>query len=255
MKVIFFDMDGTLLSHKYKEVPLSARKALQKLRQNGIRVVVCTGRSMSELNRLPGNGIQYDGYITLNGSLIYDENKNLIFDVPLDENDKECLIHLFEEKKMPISLVNKDELYANYIDEFTKIAHEAVSSPLPNIKEHDGKEFYLAIAYANKIEEQQLSNMLPNCKITRWNEFGLDIISKNGGKAKGIQKYLEIYHLNQKDTMAFGDGENDIEMLEYVQLGIAMGNSNEQVKAIADDVTDSVDDDGIEHALIKYHLI
>ena len=74
-------------------------------------------------------------------------------------------------------------------------------------------------------------------------------------KATGIQKVLDHYHLDQDDTYAFGDGENDLEMIEFCRVGVAMGNACDELKEIAEYVTDSVNDDGIYHAFKHYHLI
>ena len=90
-----------------------------------------------------------------------------------------------------------------------------------------------------------LENMLDECSITSWNETGIDIISKHGGKAKGLAKFMERYGLRPGETMAFGDGENDIEMLRVAGLGVAMGNAEAAVKAAADRVTLSNNDNGI----------
>ena len=77
-KAIFFDIDGTLVSHTSKCVPQSARKALDKLSDKGILRIVATGRSMMELDMLPVKDIFLDGYVTLNGQLCLAEERNII---------------------------------------------------------------------------------------------------------------------------------------------------------------------------------
>ena len=100
-----------------------------------------------------------------------------------------------------------------------------------------------------------LKAILPDCRITRWNDRAVDIISRGGGKVVGIKQYLEENDILPQETMAFGDGENDIEMLEAVGIGIAMGNADDIVKKSADYVTDSVDNDGIGKALRYFQII
>lgn len=75
-----------------------------------------------------------------------------------------------------------------------------------------------------------------------------------GGKTAGVKAYLKANNLEKEETMAFGDGDNDIEMLKYVQIGVAMGNAGCEVKANADYITDSVDNDGIMKALISLNI-
>ena len=82
-----------------------------------------------------------------------------------------------------------------------------------------------------------------------------DIIPCNGGKDIGIQKILDYFNINKEEAMAFGDGGNDISMLKYVGTGGAMGNDKDNVKAIADYITDSVQEDGIVNALKHFEII
>lgn len=93
------------------------------------------------------------------------------------------------------------------------------------------------------------------CKVTRWNDYAVDVISHLGGKASGIKEYLLLNHIGRDESMAFGDGENDIEMLKFVQISVAMGNADDLVKRSSDFVTDSVDHDGVEKALIQLGVI
>ena len=73
IKAVFFDVDGTLLSHSQNDVPESTRRALRELRTRGVHTVVATGRHMIEFSKLPVFDIPFDGYLTLNGNLLLDE--------------------------------------------------------------------------------------------------------------------------------------------------------------------------------------
>ena len=83
----------------------------------------------------------------------------------------------------------------------------------------------------------------------------MDIIPADGGKGNAIERILERYGLSREDAIAFGDGDNDIDMLRYAHIGVAMGNAGEHVKTHADYVTACVDDDGIYKALKVYGLL
>ena len=126
---------------------------------------------------------------------------------------------------------------------------------MPERREYTGGEIYQAIAYVGKDREDWLKNILPGSRITRWNDRAVDIISRNGGKVTGIKQYLKENHISAQESMAFGDGENDMEMLEFAGVGIAMGNAEDMVKKSADYVTDSVDNRGIENALRYFSVI
>ena len=83
----------------------------------------------------------------------------------------------------------------------------------------------------------------------------VDVIPENGGKGMGIKTMLDYLGFSKEEAMAFGDGGNDIEMLEFVKYGVAMGNSGENVKKSAAYVTDDVDSDGIYNALVHYNVL
>ena len=92
-------------------------------------------------------------------------------------------------------------------------------------------------------------------KITAWWDHAADIIPANGGKGMGIQKMLEHYQLDRSEALAFGDGNNDIEMLQTVGTGVAMENASADLKAIADEICGNVAEDGIYHYCIENGLI
>ena len=83
----------------------------------------------------------------------------------------------------------------------------------------------------------------------------IDVLPAIGGKDIGIQKVMKYYDLKDTETMGFGDATNDIPLLKSVGIGVCMGNGKEEVKQIADYVTDSVDEDGLYNALKKYQIL
>ena len=253
IKAVFFDVDGTLISHNQKGIPKSTIEALDKLAEKGIRRVLATGRHTVELAMLPVNDIAFDGYITLNGQLCLDGQKNVISGTPIDGKEKEMILQLFRERTLPVVLVEKDRFYINFINHEVELAQESISTPLPDVDEYSGNEIYQAVVYLE--DERALVEQLPNCKITRWAKFGVDVIAASGGKTEGIKEYLQLNQLKREETMAFGDGENDIEMLQYVQIGVAMGNADDEVKQNADYVAASIDDDGLMKALVEFKVI
>lgn len=255
VKVIFFDVDGTLLSHAKKKVPDSTKRSLAKLREKGIKCVLATGRHMTELEELPVRELAFDGYITLNGQLCLDDKGTVIYGDPIVGQEKERIIGLFEERKLPLILVEKDKMYINYVDQSVREAQKKISTAIPKTGVYSGEEVYMAIAYVRKEKEDRLKALLPNCGITRWNEDGVDIIAGHGGKTTGIEQYLKQYGIGRQETMAFGDGANDAEMLRFVEIGVAMGNAEKEVKEKADYVTADIDDDGIEKAFRHFGII
>ena len=110
IKAVFFDVDGTLLSHKINDVPLSTQIALQKLRARGILTVIATGRSMIEFSQLPVGNLDFDGYLMLNGQLLMDQSKSVYAGTSIDEGEMKILERIFNRKKIPFMLVGADKL-------------------------------------------------------------------------------------------------------------------------------------------------
>lgn len=255
IKVAFFDVDGTLLSHKTGQIPDSTIKALKELRNIGVKVVLSTGRHLSELDELPFQNITFDGYVMVNGQLCLNEKKEIIYDNPIEGEAKEKIIQLFQDKEIPIVLVEENRMYINYVDDYVIKSQQEISTSIPKIDKYKSDNLYLACAYINKTQEDTLKKLLFDCTITRWNDNAIDIVPKNISKVTGIKQYLQANNINKNETMAFGDGPNDIEMLKYVEIGVAMGNGKDEVKEIADYVTDDIDSDGIYKALIDLSIL
>ncbi len=255
IKAIFFDVDGTLLSHKLGAVPQSTQDALHEIRKHGIKTVIATGRHMIELSKLPVMDLDFDGYLTLNGQLLLDESKHVYAGTPINREEMEIVSGIFRAKKIPFVLIGQDERYINYVNDTVIQTQNNTKGTVPDIGNYDGEEIYQCLAFVPEHEKQLLNDILDECAVTSWNETGIDIIPRGGGKSKGIQLFMDNAGITRDEIMAFGDGENDIDMLKFAGIGVAMGNASDTVKANADYVTDSVDQDGILHALQHFGLI
>lgn len=255
IKAVFFDLDGTLISNTTGGIPKSTRKSIDCLRMNGVRVFTATGRHMSEIKDLPAFDIQFDGFITLNGQLCLDSRKELLYGEPISERNVEQMLTMFEARKVPLMLVEKDRMYINYIDEMVEKAQAAINTAVPDIGTYSGEPIYQFILYSEEKTAEKIVAGLEDCKMTRWNPYGVDIISKSGGKVAGIKRIIQACGIRRNEVMAFGDGENDMDMLRYAGIGVAMGNAEEDVKVCADYITDDVDEDGIEKAFKYFKMV
>ena len=255
IKAIFFDVDGTLLSNESNSVPDSTRKALQEVRRKGVLIVIATARHMSDLEKMPVKDIDFDGYIVLNGQLICDSDHKMYAGKPIDRGEMEVLSRIFAAKKIPFVMVTENDSYINYVNDTVKETQEEFHDEVPETGRYYGENVYQIMAFVSDKEKQLLDDLLDECAITSWADSGIDIIPRDGGKTAGIQIFLEENGIDVSETMAFGDGENDIEMLKYAGIGVAMGNGKDAVKAAADYVTDTVENNGIEKALKHFGLI
>lgn len=257
-KAIFFDIDGTLKSFKTHTIPQSAIDAINQIKKKGIKVFIATGRYFKQIGDL--EGLTFDGFITLNGAHCLNGNKETIFTNPIPKEDVEALLRYHEEVlSFPsIFITEKGELI-NYIDESVKEISRLVDlplSPIGKLNEAEKSEVLQIDAFVNSEQEKEiLQTVLPHCGASRWSPLFADVNVKGNSKRTGIDKFLEYYGLDISETMAFGDGGNDIQMLKYVAIGIAMGNAGDGAKQVADYITDSVDENGICNALKHFELI
>ena len=256
IKAIFFDVDGTLLSHRTKQIPQDTKRVLRELQKNGIKIFMATGRHSTELSRLPVNGIEFDGYITLNGQLCLDKKRQIIFGKRFSKEITRKLVTIFKNKEFPLALVEAEKIYINFVNDAVCKAQESISTPIPDISIYDGRNVYQATTFFEKNEEARLQNYLPKeCRLVRWCRYGVDIISVEGGKVEGIKYFCNLYGIAQNEIMAFGDAENDIDMIEYAHIGVAMGNAQDSVKKISDYVTSDIDDNGIKNAIQFFNIL
>ncbi len=256
IKAVFFDVDGTLFSHKTKKVPDSAVKGINALRDNGIKVFLSTGRHITELRKVDLRGLKFDGYITTNGQICLDENEEYLAGNPFDKESLDFVLSIFNKKEMPIVVVDASRIYLNVVNDIVKKAQAALSAPVPILGEYLGGDLFQASTYLKQEDEDEFIKTMPSsCKLARWSCWGVDIITAIGGKSKGISYFMDKFGIKKDETMAFGDAPNDIDMLSAVSIGVAMGNAVDELKKIATYVTDDIDNDGIYKALKHFGLV
>ncbi len=255
IKAIFFDVDGTLVSHTdgQTRTPDSAVRALRQLKERGILLFLSTGRQLKRLSSVPLDLSLFDGFVTLNGQVCVDRDHRFLCGNAFSAEDTQVLVDLFRAKVRPMYFVEQDRFYMNMPG--NPLYKKSRSAP-PEIGDYGGGILYQAMTNVLAEGEDDFAAQLPpTIKTTRWGEHSIDIIPADGGKSVGIRKMLPFYGLLPEEIMAFGDAENDIDMLEFAAIGVAMGNGTPGVKAAANYVTASVDEDGVARALVHFGLI
>lgn len=258
IKAAFFDLDGTLVSGQGVCTP-EVKAALKALQKNGILIFAATGRSPYEL-AITGMiaDVDFDGIVSLNGQLCYDK-EGIIHRQLFDKEDLKRLIDQTKRTPFAFMVVEQESMYLNFADDYVRSALQAIHTPLPEVRDLSDapeKDVLLAMAYLPQKETQELVvPVLENSQITRWNRYGVDIVPKGCSKRTGIEKVLEKHHLTWDNVIAFGDGENDYEMLKFAKYGVAMGNSDPILLAGEFAVTDSAEQNGVVSALKQFNLI
>lgn len=256
IKAVFLDFDGTVFSHASACIPASTYEAVRKLRENGIKVFLCTGRAFAEFYDFDLTDFKLDGRILSNGQMVFDENDELIYECSIQGELKDRVISLFKEKRFPMYMVTRDDIFLNDVNETVLTVQDAVSSGIPRIKEYEGEDVCMVSAFFNCEEDiQTIYELKDLAEITWWHIGAVDIVPKGISKANGIDQVCKRYGILQSETMGIGDGENDIGMLQHCAIGIAMGNAADNTKKSADYVTDDIDEDGVYNALKHYGLI
>lgn len=255
IKAAFFDIDGTVFSHSQGKIPASTIEAMRLLKEKNILRILASGRHKLEVDALPLQQLDFDGYILLNGQICCDQNFTPFYDSPFPRENLAPILEIFRSKKFPILLVSKDRFYINTVNELVEAAQKALSVPIPEISDYQGEDLYQLDIYALPGELEDVAAQIPHCKTMRWHSYGIDVIPDTGGKMNGIRQMLTHIHCTPEEIIAFGDGENDIDMLKFAGIGVAMGNANDLVKSSADFITKDIDDDGILFALKELHIL
>ena len=258
IKIVFTDIDGTLFSHTQGKIPESAIAAIEALREKGIKLFLCSGRNYY-LIRKSGilNVIEPDGMVTMNGSnaIIGD---NVIYRYPIPSEVVDKIILFAKRLRFGLTLIEENEGHINMIDERVISAHEKYGTRFPQPRtfpDHYDRVVYQMIAFCDKFDEELFLPHLKDCKSARWDEYAVDIMPKDSDKAKGILSVLEYYGYEPKNALVLGDALNDIEMMQFAGVSIAMGNAKPETKKAADYVTADIDDDGWAKGLAHFGLI
>src|SRR5690625_3240474 len=273
-KLVFFDIDGTLVTRN-NSIPKSTVKAINKLKRNGAIPVIATGRASVLMNEI-AKELDIDSYISMNGQYIVHEGE-VIYSNPIDMEIVDEVVEVATERRDGILLSTADEIIANsmislvnrgswytFLKGLVGIIPERVKAKLwhrmmkkvPEKEDYEHKEILMMNINANQEQEQEYRKIFSNhLEFTRANQMSMDIVNKGVSKATGAEMMISALGVNHENTFAFGDGLNDMEIINYVATGIAMENGFEELKATADYVTDSVFNHGIAKGSKKLELI
>ncbi|MBT2683558.1 Cof-type HAD-IIB family hydrolase [Bacillus sp. ISL-37] len=254
-KIVFFDIDGTLLDHD-KNLPASAKEAIETLKENGVFVAIATGRAPFMFESLRKE-LEIDSFVSFNGQYVVFEGEP-IYQNPLNNKKIEEIYQEASGKGHPVVFMNHKTMkssvkHHNYIE--TSLGGLKFTHPEHDDRFYVDRELYQTLLFCEEGQEEYYRETYPEFTFIRWHPFSVDILPAGGSKAEGIKKMVERLGFKPEDVYAFGDGLNDLEMLKAVGTGVAMGNAVPELKELANKVTRDVDDDGIWHGLKELKLI
>ena len=255
IKIAFFDVDGTLVDMKKKKISLKTVETLQRLRRRGILICMATGRTPVTVPKF--DGVEFDAYLTFNGSLCYNST-DVMFSNAIPSEDVQKLISNAAAMGRPVSIATKDRLAANGYDDDLAEYYSFAGIPLEVTDDFNAvarQEVYQVMLGCRASDHQALLQGVAGARITGWWDRAVDVIPANCSKGRGIEKILEYYGIRKEEAIAFGDGNNDLEMLQAVGIGVAMENGSPQLKAVASEECGHVADDGIYYYCLRNGLI
>ena len=258
-KALFFDIDGTLVSFNTHSIPQSTVDALTEAKRRGVGIYISTGRPKRLINNLGAIEHLIDGYITTNGALcvVGDE---VVSCLPIPAGEARALVEKSDEMKFAMMLIGERDLtVCNPTPDVDRIYRGMLG--VGYLGEDVSREEVLSqriiqmTPIIDEATERQLMPLLPGCVSARWYYEFTDITALGADKGSALYTMAARLGLDIGETMAFGDGGNDKTIIREAGVGVAMGNAGEDVKALADYVTSSVDEGGVAAALSRFGII
>lgn len=255
-KLIFMDLDGTIIDHSTRTIPNSTKEAIKKLKENGHTVIINTGRCPSILYGVDKD-LGIDTYVASNGRYVIHKGEVLLNDY-IDKDVVKKLADKAFENKIDLAFESATHYVIN--SRFTELSGEFsrifnLHQPEVMHNYHLENEILQMVLFYDKADYKKFEIEFPTLSFHFANEYGLDINEKGGMKEIGIKVLVDKLGYSYEDTIAIGDGFNDISMIEVAGIGIAMGNANDKLKNAADIVTDDITNDGLANAFKKLGLI
>ena len=264
-KLIAVDMDGTLLDEK-KEISQRCQNAIFRLKEKGKKIVIATGRPLNGimhyleiLNLLDEN----DYVITFNGALVQSTKlKQIIFNKPLSLGAYKELYVISQKLGVNIHALTEKSILTPKNNPFTEFGSSINRIPIieSSVDDIDASTNIVKVMFID--EPEKLDAIIPlipswiedKYMILRSTPNFLEFLEKSVNKGSGVSAIAEHLGIKREEVICVGDAGNDLHMIRYAGLGVAMGNATEEIKSEADYITYSNEEDGVAHVIEKFML-
>ncbi|OBR62295.1 hydrolase Cof [Paenibacillus oryzae] len=254
-KIVFFDIDGTLVNEE-KEIPQDTILAIKELKERGVEPVIATGRAPYFIKPLAESlGIQ--SFVCLNGGYVVYKGQPL-YKRQIAKESLETLVKLAGEHDHGLVFEGEHAFYSDREDHpFVTESVLSLKVDLPGYNPDfwRDEDIFQVFLHCESQDEPLYESLKSDFTLIRWHPFAMDVLPLGGSKAEGIAALLKELGYTAENAVAFGDGLNDKEMLDFVGFGVAMGNSHPELLPYADYVTTHVDERGIRNGLIEAGLL
>ena len=265
-KMLVLDLDGTL-TNNYKEITPRTKEALMQAQAKGVRVVLASGRPTYGITPIANELMltNYGGFIlAFNGGKIIDySTRETVFEQTIDQPEVEALHNASQKADLAI-LTYQEHGIVTTQKENNYVEHEAFINKLP-VTQYDN--FVEDLQYPinkclivgdptplHELELQLSKDLFGQVEVYRSAGFFLECVPPGVDKAKSLERLLAMVNIDKDDVIAVGDGFNDLSMIEYAGLGIAMDNAPQEDKSRANFITSSNEEDGVAKVIEKFIL-
>ena len=256
IKIIFFDIDDTLRVKDTGYMPASMPQVFAALREKGILTGIATGRNLSGV--VPEiRALNPDIFVTANGAYVVDCKGQVIYVKPLPEIVVTNLVTWLEGSDVDHVFYGSDQVVASKWTNLMSNAITPVYGKLPVDPDfYQTHAVYQMLTLSEHDEQLVLPETLADqVRMVRWHQHSSDIVPMTGSKAEGVRRVLDKLGLSVDNVMNFGDELNDVELFDLGGLSIAMKVSHPKILEMADYITDTVENDGIEKALKALNIL
>lgn len=267
-KLVAIDMDGTLLNSENK-VSERTRKALENARKQGTHIVIATGRILkSALHYSESLGLK-NPLIACNGAIIVDESQNIIYEKHIEKKNVIDIINLAQAEKMYFHFYDRSNFYSDIrVDEVLKFYNEGSktmdigvnifkdTNEIIGMKDLNVYKFIFIDNDRDRLNKfREKVAKIENINTSSSWINNVEAMGYNVSKGEALKELCKILKVKQEEVIAIGDSENDLSMLKFSGLGVAMGNGDKIVKEKSNHITDSNNDDGVAKVIEKFILI
>lgn len=256
IKAAFFDIDGTIVAFGEPEIRDSVIAALDKARENGVKLFIATGRHRTNIYNI--KGYPFDGFICNNGAIVTIGDET-VSTIPIPHEDALKIARVCADHKLACMCFPLDRAEMSNPNDKTRqlltMIHISNVHETDLLGEVNDKEYYQLTVFMTKEQEAEYFSDIHDMVWQRWHPDFTDGNSAMATKSAGMKSILDKLGIARDECIAFGDGGNDISMLEYAGIGVAMGNATEDVKKAADYVTDSVFEEGVISAMRHFGML
>ena len=256
IKIIFFDIDDTLRVKDTAFMPASIPKIFAALREKGILTGIATGRNLYGV--VPEiRALDPDFFVTANGAYVVDRKGEIIYDQPLPEKIVSDIVDWLDTSDVDHIFYGSDQVVASKWTNLMSDAITPVYGQLPvDSAFYQSHAVYQMVTMSEHDDQLVLpENLADNVRMVRWHKHSSDIVPMTGSKAEGVRRVLDKLGFDVDNVMNFGDELNDVELFDLGGLSVAMKVSHPKILDMADYITDTVENDGIEKALTALNIL